>query len=102
MIGGMDGATGSTGYDSALFGGRVGADMAVGQNQWYHFGVGASPILVYFSGDWDLTHGHMEANSIHIQLQWKASWFRRLRPPKLSPSQAEPNQRSLERRGVSS
>ena len=40
--------------------------MAVGQNQWYHFGVGAPPILVYFSGDWDvhwgyglLTHGHM-------------------------------------------
>ena len=23
----------------------------MGQNQWYHFGVGAPPILVYFSGD---------------------------------------------------
>ena len=41
--------------------------MAVGQHQWYHFGVGAPPILVYFSGDWDvdwgygaLTHSHME------------------------------------------
>ena len=40
--------------------------MAVGQNQWYHFGIGAPPILVYFSGDWDvhwgyrmLTRGHM-------------------------------------------
>ena len=40
--------------------------MAVGQNQWYHFGVGAPPILVYFSVDWDvhwgyglLTHGHI-------------------------------------------
>ena len=40
--------------------------MAVGQNQRYHFGVGAQPILVYFSGDWDvhwwygvLTHGHI-------------------------------------------
>ena len=40
---------------------------AVGQNQWYHFGVGAPLILVYFSGDWDvhwgygiLTHSHME------------------------------------------
>ena len=40
--------------------------MAVGQKQWYHFGVGAPPILVYFTGDWDvhwgygiLTHGHM-------------------------------------------
>ena len=28
-------------------------EMAVGQNQWYHFGVGAPPILVY-SGDWEL------------------------------------------------
>ena len=41
-------------------------DVAVGQNQWYHVGVGAPPILVYFSGDWDvhwgywiLTHGHI-------------------------------------------
>ena len=40
--------------------------MAVGQNQWYHFGVGAPPIIVYFSGDWDvhckygvLTRGHL-------------------------------------------
>ena len=35
------------------------------QTLWYHFGIGA-PILVYFSGDWDvhwgygvLTHGRM-------------------------------------------
>ena len=42
--------------------------MAVGQNQCYHVGVGAPPILVYFSGDWNvhwgtgfLTHGHMTA-----------------------------------------
>ena len=35
--------------------------MAVRKNYWYHFGVGAPPILVYFSWDWDglLTHGHM-------------------------------------------
>ena len=40
--------------------------MAVGQNHWYHFGVGAPLILLYFTGDWDvqwgcgfLTHGHM-------------------------------------------
>ena len=40
--------------------------MTVGQNQWYHFGVGAPPILVYIRGDWDvhwgygiLTHGQM-------------------------------------------
>ena len=30
------------------------AQMVVGQNQWLHFGVGAPPILVYFSGDWDV------------------------------------------------
>ena len=40
--------------------------LAVGQHQWYHFGEGAPPILVYFSGDWDvhwgygvLTHSHL-------------------------------------------
>ena len=42
--------------------------MAVGQNQWYHFGVGAPPILEphlvgigMFTGGtiWLLTHGHM-------------------------------------------
>ena len=39
--------------------------LAVAQNQWYHFGVGAPPILEYFSGDSDVhrgyglsTHGH--------------------------------------------
>ena len=43
-------------------------DVAVGRNQWYHFGVGAPHSLVYFSGDWDvhggyglLTHGHVPA-----------------------------------------
>ena len=41
-------------------------DMAMVQNQWYHFGIDAPPNLVYFSGDWDvhwgygvLTHGHI-------------------------------------------
>ena len=32
--------------------------MAVGQNQWYHFGVGAPPILVYVSGDWGVHWGY--------------------------------------------
>ena len=32
--------------------------LAVGQNQWYHFVVGAPPILVYFSGDWDVHWGY--------------------------------------------
>ena len=42
------------------------AYLAVGPNQWYHFGVGAPPILVYFSRDCVvhreyeiLTHGHL-------------------------------------------
>ena len=29
--------------------------LAVGQNQWYHFGVG---VLVYFSWDWDVHWGY--------------------------------------------
>ena len=32
--------------------------MAVGQNQSCHFGVGAPPILVYFSRDWDVHWGY--------------------------------------------
>ena len=47
--------------------------VAVGQNQWCHFGVGAPPILVYFSGDWDvhwgycvLTHGHVRAPIVFL------------------------------------
>ena len=34
--------------------------QAVGQNQWHHFGVGAPPILVYFSGDWDVHCGVLD------------------------------------------
>ena len=33
-------------------------NMAVGQTQWYHFGVGAPAILVYFSRDWDVHWGY--------------------------------------------
>ena len=32
--------------------------MAAGQNQWYHFGVGAPPTFVYLSGDWDVNWGY--------------------------------------------
>ena len=32
--------------------------LAAGQNQWYHFGVGAPPTKVYFSGDWDFHWGY--------------------------------------------
>ena len=45
--------------------------MAEGQHQWYHFQVGAPPVSVYFSGDWDvhwgygvLTHSQMAARSV--------------------------------------
>ena len=34
------------------------AGRAVGKNHWYHFGVGAPPILVYFSWDWDVHWGY--------------------------------------------
>ena len=51
--------------------------MAVGQNQWYHCGAGAPPILVCFSGDWDvhrgyrlLTHGHMLAIVWVLSMGW--------------------------------
>ena len=46
--------------------GSLPINMAVGQNQRYHVGVGAPPNLVDFSRAWDvhwgyeiLTHGHM-------------------------------------------
>ena len=58
--------------------------MAVGQEQCYHFGVGAPPIiLVYFSGwigiftggtIWILTHGHVALDS-HA-LRFKSSGHR--------------------------
>ena len=45
--------------------------MAMVPNQWFHWGIGALPILVYFSGDWDvhweygaLTHGHIHSNRV--------------------------------------
>ena len=37
---------------------KAGSQMAVSQKQWYHFGVGAPPILVYFSWDWDVHWGY--------------------------------------------
>ena len=47
--------------------------VAVGQNQWHHFGVSAPPMLVYFGGDWDvhwgygiLTHGHVLAAVVEL------------------------------------
>ena len=32
--------------------------VAVGRNQWYHFGLAAPPSLVYFRGDWDVLWGY--------------------------------------------
>ena len=57
-------------HDVVDRGGSVQKDLAVGQNQWYHFGVGAGapPILVLveigmFTGGtiWVLTHGHLDS-----------------------------------------
>ena len=64
-------------------------NVGVGQHQWYHFGVGAPPILVYFSGDWDvhwgywiLTHGHLRSflslRPMRMWLQVKYQGSRRL------------------------
>ena len=62
---------------------ELGRALAVGQNQWYHFGVGAPPILVYFSGDWDvhwgygiLTHGHLGLHLSRVGLmhRGKSTW----------------------------
>ena len=48
----------------------------MGQNQWYHFGVGAPPILIYLNKDWDvhwgyviLPHGHKTLGSVSFHLQ---------------------------------
>ena len=46
--------------------------LAVGHNQWYHFGVDAPPILVYF-GYWGygiLTHGHLVVWTLGVGLIW--------------------------------
>ena len=55
------------------------------QNQWYHFGIGAPPVLVYFSGDWDvhwgygiLTHGH-KIFSWHLAVASGWEWKLRVR-----------------------
>ena len=54
--------------DSSKFDIAQGCSLAFsfGTHRWYHFGVGAPPILVYVSGDWDvhwglglLTHGQI-------------------------------------------
>ena len=45
---------------------RLGSYLAVGQNQWYHVGVGAPTSLVYFSGNCDV---HNSLDSPHISLQ---------------------------------
>ena len=65
------------------------SDFAVGQNQWYHLGVGATPILVFVSGDWDvhwncgiLTHGHLPGSRF---------FFRRLTLLVKSPSPSKEN-----------
>ena len=43
--------------------------MAVGQNQWYHFGIGAPTILVYFSWGWDVHWDPWPCAICHICVQ---------------------------------
>ena len=57
------------------------AHLALDQNQWYHFGVGAPPIVVYFRGDWNvhwgcgiLTHGHLWSMCQNVRF-WSAAGF---------------------------
>ena len=59
--------------------------MAVGQNQLYHFGVGA-PSLVYLTGDSDvdwgygiLTHGHISCFALATGDSPKRSFWPRSR-----------------------
>ena len=57
----------------------AGQEIAVGQNQWYHFGVGPPPILVYFSGDWDVHWGYNldfdpQPNQPAIPCSWNWNW----------------------------
>ena len=70
-------------------------NMAVGQNQWYHFGIGAPPFLVYFSWDWDvsweygiLTHGHLFLCGQEVELNKKP-------PPNRSEGTWNPHVRTL-------
>ena len=41
----------------------------MGQNQWYHVGVGAPPMLVYFSGDWDVHCGYRILTQMMVELK---------------------------------
>ena len=61
--------------------------LAVGQNQWYHFGKGAPPILVYFSGDWDVhwgyglfTHGHLCVTEMSHIFGWTGALLWEISP----------------------
>ena len=55
--------------------------LDAGQNQWYHFGVGAPPILVYFGDHWDvhwgyglLTHSQFFFDpTLVVQRKWEQS-----------------------------
>ena len=49
--------------------------LAVGQNRWYHFGVGAPPILIYLSGDWDVLRGYGILTPGHLPSQFVGALF---------------------------
>ena len=76
---------------------RQGAHVAVVPNRWYHFGLGAPPLLIYFSGDWDvhwgyslLSHSHFAAKHFLNRVPFPATppaypQRSRSRPPPASP-----------------
>ena len=56
--------------------------LAVGQNQWYHFGAGAPPSLVYFSVDWDVQRALAQSESTSLTNMVFLCWAMFSRGPK--------------------
>ena len=59
--------------------------MAGVQNQWYHFGTGAPPILGLFRGDWDVHGGYDLGVDPHRHTDFSQSFG----PRSISPHAAE-------------
>ena len=59
--------------------------LAVGQHQWLHFGVGAPPILVYFSGDSDVHWGYRVLTQTHLMIIYLPKIGLRIGPPRKAP-----------------
>ena len=59
--------------------------MAVGQNQWCHFGVGALAIVVYFSGDWAFHWGYEIRILAHVHVHPELLQLRKAPSPGFRP-----------------